>query len=169
MEALRPDTGMAFVFVTHILPTATSQLAELLSYRTPMPVLVAADGMRVEANRVYVSPPNVDLRVVDGSFKVTFPRTRANDVVDVFFASMAAALGARAIGVVVSGWDEDGTAGCLLIKEKKGVVFAQDMSATVSGMPLSVQAAGCVDFVMTPSGIAKKLGAMADKNPRRRA
>ena len=157
LEALPADTGMAFVFVTHILPTATSQLADLLSRRTKMPVLIAADGMPIRPNHVYVSAPNMDLRMVDFAFRVVSPRTKGNAEVDCFFTSLAEAMGVRAIGVVLSGWDGDGTEGCLLIKAKGGTVFAQDMSAEVSGMPLSVEASGCVDFVLPPDKIAKKL------------
>lgn len=157
LDALPSDTGMAFVFVTHILPTATSQLADLLSRRTKMPVLVIGAELPIRADHVYVSPPNVDIRVEDFTFKVVSPRTRGNEVVDCFFTSLADAMGMRAIGIILSGWDGDGTEGCTLIKAKGGVVFAQDVSAEVSGMPLSVQAAGCVDFVLPPDKISRKI------------
>ena len=157
LDALPSNTGMAFVFVTHILPAATSQLADLLSRRTKMPVSVASEGMPIQANHVYVSSPNVDLRMVDFAFKVVSPRTKRNGEVDCFFTSLAEAMGVRAIGVILSGWDGDGTEGCALIKAKGGTVFAQDLSAEVSGMPLSVEASGSVDFVLAPDKIAKAL------------
>lgn len=161
LDALPSNTGMAFVFVTHILPTATSQLAELLSRRTQMPVLVADEGMSIQANRVYVSSPNVDLRVVDYTFRVDSPRTKGNAEVDCFFSSLAEAMGARAIGIILSGWDGDGTEGCALIKSKGGTIFAQDESAEVGGMPQSVIASGCVDFVLPPDKMSKKLAQLS--------
>ena len=64
---------------------------------------------------------------------------------------------ARAVGIVLSGYDGDGTEGCGHIKEYGGTTFAQDKSAAVSGMPLSAQAAGVIDFVLPPDKIAAKL------------
>jgi two-component system CheB/CheR fusion protein len=42
LHALPPDTGMAFVIVQHLEPTYESQLAEILSRATPMPVIQTA-------------------------------------------------------------------------------------------------------------------------------
>ena len=74
-----------------------------------------------------------------------------------FFTSLAEALGAHAIGIILSGYNGDGTAGCQHIKAKGGTPYAQDMSAIVDGMPLTAQAAGCVDFVLPPDKIAEEL------------
>jgi chemotaxis response regulator CheB len=65
--------------------------------------------------------------------------------------------GGLAIGVVVSGYDGDGTAGCKHIKEKGGITFAQDASAEIDSMPLSAQASGHVDFVLSPIDISEAL------------
>ncbi len=157
MDALPSDTGMAFVFVSHLLPTAHSQLAQILSRHTKMPVLVASTVMPIRANHVYVNPPNADLLIESHTFKVVSPRTGKNKQVDLFFTSLAEALGARAIGIILSGYDSDGTEGCKRIRAKGGTTFAQDLSADVNGMPLSAQASGCVDFVLSPQEITLEL------------
>jgi chemotaxis response regulator CheB len=157
LDALPADTGMAFVIVAHLYPTANSQLAEILSRRTKMPVLVAATAMPILANHVYVIPPNADLLIENQTFKVVSPRTRRNAQVDLFLTSLAEAMGACAIGIVVSGYDGDGTEGCKHIKEKGGTTFAQDTSAEVNLMPRNAQAAGCIDFVLPPDKIAVQL------------
>ena len=156
-DALPSNTGMAFVVVSHILPTASSQLAQILSRHTKMPVEIASMSLPIKPNHVYVSPPNVDLRIENYSFKVVSPRTRGNVQVDIFFNSLAAAIGERAIGVILSGYFGDGTEGCRQIKAQGGITFAQDNSAEVEGMPLSAQASGCIDFVLPPDKIAKEL------------
>ncbi len=161
LDALPSNTGMSFVFVTHILPTATSQLADILSRRTKMPVLVAFAGMPIAADHVYVTPPNVDLLIADGAFVVVSPRSRGNEVIDFFLTSLAEALGPRAIGVILSGGLTDGTRGCLRIKEMGGTTFAQDKSAEVGGMSRSAQAAGCIDFVLPPDRMAQELNRLA--------
>jgi two-component system CheB/CheR fusion protein len=157
LDHLPDDTGMAFVIISHMNPDAFSQLALILARHTKMSALVASTAMPVRANHVYVIPANTDLEVEEHKFKVTSPRSRRNAQVDIFFASIAEAFGDRAIGVVVSGYDGDGTAGCKHIKEKGGITFAQDASAEIDSMPLSAQASGHVDFVLSPIDISEAL------------
>ena len=157
LDALPSHTGMAFVFVSHLLPTANSQLAQILSRHTKMPVLVASTAMPILANHVYMSPPNADLLIERNTFKVVSPRTRKNGQINLLFLSLAEALGARAIGIILSGYTGDGIEGCKHIRAKGGTTFTQDMSADVNGMPLSAQAADCVDFVLSPEAIAQEL------------
>ena len=156
-DALPPNTGMAFVVISHLHPAAHSQLAEILSRHTKMTVVLAASGMKAWANQVYVIPTNADLSIENGTLKVVFPRISRNLQVDLFFTSLATAMGARAVGIVFSGYDGDGAEGCRRIKAAGGTTFAQDTSAEVSGMPLSAQATGCVDFVLSPDKIPAEL------------
>jgi two-component system CheB/CheR fusion protein len=148
---------MAFVIVAHLFPAASSQLAQILSRHTTMPVVVASMAMPILANHVYVIPPNADLLVERHAFKVVSPRTRGNVQVDLFLTSLAEAVGERAIGIVLSGYDGDGTEGCRHIKARGGTTFAQDMSAEVNLMPLTAQASGFVDFVLPPDRISVEL------------
>jgi two-component system CheB/CheR fusion protein len=157
LDALPSNTGMAFVIISHIHPDANSQLAQILARHTKMPIAQASVGMPILANHVYVIPPNADLLIEAYTFKVISPRTSRNYQIDCFFDSLAEAMGARAIGIVLSGYDGDGTAGCRRIKATGGKTFAQDTSAEVGGMPLSAQASGCVDFVLPPDKIADEL------------
>jgi CRP/FNR family cyclic AMP-dependent transcriptional regulator len=157
LDALPSNTGMAFAIVSHIHPTADSQLAQILSSHTKMPVMVASMAMPIRANYVYVIPPNADLLIESFTFKVASPRTRKNKQVDFFLISLAEAMGARAIGIILSGYGGDGTEGCKHIKAKGGTTFAQDKSAKVDGMPLSAQASGCVDFVLPADKIPHAL------------
>ena len=161
LEAMPSNTGMAFVIISHMNPTAHSQLAKILSRHTKMTVMVASMAMPVLANHVYVIPPDADLLIENYKFKVISPRSRGHKQIDVFFVSLAEAMGERAIGIVLSGYDGDGTKGCKHIKENGGKTFTQDMSAEVDYMPLSAQASGCVDFVMPLDKIPDKLKSLA--------
>ncbi len=161
LGAMPSNSGMAFVVVSHIHPAANSQLAQVLSRHTKMPVTQAAEAMPILANHVYVIPPNADLLIDRQTFKVVSPRTKGNAQIDLLFISLAEAMGARAIGIVLSGYDGDGTEGCRQIKANGGTTFAQDMSAEVSAMPLSAQASGCVDFVLPPEKIPAALKRLA--------
>ena len=161
LDAMPFNTGMAFVIISHMNPTAYSQLAEILSRHTKMAVKVASEAMPILANDVYVIPSNADLLIKNYTFKVISPRSVGHKQIDVFFASLAEAMGARAIGIVLSGYDGDGTEGCKLIKANGGKTFAQDMSAEVDCMPLSAQASGYVDFVLPLANIPGKLKSLA--------
>ena len=69
---------------------------------------------------------------------------------------------ARPLGVVLSGTASDGTLGLQAIKAAGGITFAQEMrTAKFDGMPRSAIAAGVVDFVLPPAGIARQLVAIA--------
>ena len=161
LDAMPSNTGMAFVIISHMNPTANSQLALILSRHTKMQVIVASMAMPVLSNHVYVIPPNSDLFIENYKFKVVSPRSAGHKQIDVFFVSLAEAMGERAIGIILSGYNGDGSKGCKHIKAHGGKIFAQDMSAEVDHMPLSAQASGCVDFILPLKKIPAKLKRLA--------
>ena len=162
LNAIPPDIGMAFVIISHMSPTAHSLLALILSRYTKMTVKMASMGMPIRANYVYVIPPNADLFIENYTFKVISPRSGRNKQIDLFFSSLAEAMGERAIGVVLSGYFSDGTEGCQHIKAHGGKTFAQDRSAEVDSMPLSAQQSGYVDFVLPLDKIPGRLKSLAN-------
>ena len=163
LNAMPLNTGMAFVIISHMNPTAHSQLAEILSRHTKMAVKVALEAMPILANHVYVIPPNSDLLIENYTFKVIYPRSVGHKQIDVFFSSLAEAMGVRAIGIVLSGYDGDGTEGCKCIKAKGGTTFAQDPSAEVNDMPLHAEKSGCIDFILPLDKISEELQKIARK------
>src|SRR5687768_18339625 len=64
-DALSPDTGMAFVVITHLDPSHESYLAEILQIHTQMPTRQVTRRTKVEANHVYVIPPNRNIILTD--------------------------------------------------------------------------------------------------------
>jgi len=160
---LPQDTGMAFVLIQHLDPSHDSHLTELLSKASKMPVSEINGDTRVEANHVYVIPPRRNLSISDGVLN-TLPRPDSgrNMPIDSFFRALAAERGSKALGVIMSGTASDGTLGLQAIKAAGGVTFAQEMqTAKFDGMPRSAIAAGAVDFVLQPAGIARQLAAIA--------
>ena len=160
------DTGMGFVLVQHLDPQHESALADLLTRATSMPVREVTNNLRVEANHVYVIPPNTNLGIAQGVLKLQ-PREQSRTPtrsIDSFFESLAQDQRERAIGVILSGTATDGTVGMEAVKAEGGITFAQDDSARYDSMPRSAIAAGCVDFVLKPEDIAKELARIA-KHP----
>jgi len=160
LQALPARTGMAFVLVQHLDPEHESLLTRLLSNATRMPVREVTEGVAVEPDHVYVIPPNKALGIRNGVLHL-LARKRQDPKhmpVDSFFQSLAENEGGRAIGVILSGVASDGTLGLAAIKAAGGITFAQDSrSAKYDGMPRSAIAAGCVDFVLPPEGIAREI------------
>lgn len=160
LRRLPPDAGLAYVLIQHLDPDHTGMLATLLAGATRMPVLDVADGLAVEPNQVYVIPPNHTLGVHHRRL-LLLERQEEHGLhlpVDYFFKALAKDIGARAIGVVLSGTASDGTQGLQAIKAAGGITFAQDeASAEHFGMPGSAIAAGCVDFVLPPGEIAAEI------------
>jgi two-component system CheB/CheR fusion protein len=160
LRALPATTGMAFVLVQHLEPNYASQLAEILSRSTEMPVVNAEDGKQVEANHVYVIPPNTMMTIETGVLHLA-PRSESSKPhypIDLFLESLAADQGVDAIGVILSGTASDGTQGIQAVKARLGMTFCQDEgSAKYGSMPHSAIATGAVDFVLPPAKIAEEL------------
>jgi two-component system CheB/CheR fusion protein len=163
LSHLPDDTGMAFVLIQHLDPSHDSHLTELLSKESKMPVSEVRGETRAEANHIYVIPPRYNLGISDG-FLLTPPRPDRgrNMPIDSFLRALAADRGGKALGVVMSGTASDGTLGLQAIKAAGGATFAQELiTAKFDGMPRSAIAAGVVDFVLPPAGIARQLVAIA--------
>src|SRR4029450_10382252 len=160
LKNLPLDTGMGCGRGQHLDPQHESALADLLSRATSMPVREVTNNLRVEANPVYVIPPNPNLGITHGVLKLQ-PREQSRTPtrsIDAFFESLAQDQRERAIGGILCGPATDGTVGMEVVKAEGGITFAQDDSARYDSMPRSAIAAGCVDFVLSPANIARELG-----------
>ncbi len=159
------DTGMAFVLVQHLDPKHASKLSDLLAKYTTMPVVEVTQDLAVEADHVYVIPPNFTLTFIRGTLHLEPRDGHGPHVIDYFFKSLATDRQAGAIGVVLSGTGTDGTLGLQEIKASGGITFAQDeQSAKFAGMPQSASKSGCIDRILPPEKISEEL-ARIGKNP----
>jgi len=160
LNHLPPDTGFAFVFVQHLDPRHASILPKILSAKTRMRVREAADGDVLKPNSVFVLPADKSITVSQGLLRLS-PRLETGGLhhpIDAFLRSLAIDRKSRAIGVILSGSGSDGAFGIQAIKDEGGIIFAQDeKSSQHAGMPQSAIATGCVDFVLSPEGIAREL------------
>lgn len=48
-------------------------LTEILQRSTKMPVIEAQDQTKVEANRVYIIPPNREMAIIHGKLQLSVP------------------------------------------------------------------------------------------------
>ena len=159
LENLPDDMGVAIVIVNHVR-TMPTLLHEILPKYTSMPVNLITDDLVIEPNQVYIIPPNRDLHVQGGKFQlkpISKPRGWP-DVITVFLRSLTDYWQGKLIAVIVSGYDGDGAAALCEIKEVGGITIAQKLSTAIQpDMPESAIDSGCIDFVLSPKDIAKKI------------
>ena len=158
LRGLPKSTGIAYIVVQHLDPHHESQLSEILATKTALPVSAALAGELVQADHVYVIPPGATLTVQDGHIDLK-PRSNGRSFpVDLLFRSLADTYADRAIGIVLSGSDADGSLGIREIKHVGGYTFAQRPETTrFATMPSHAIDTGCVDLVMRPSEITDEL------------
>lgn len=158
--ALPTDLGLSYVVIQHLSPTHRSMMVQLLGRETAMAVQeIEHDGLP-QPNVIYVAPASRNLTMREGRFfLVEAPReAMPRPSVNVFFSSLAIEKGEDAIGVVLSGTGTDGASGLREIKAAGGFTFAQEpQTAKYSGMPQAAMDTGCVDWVLSPDGIAREI------------
>ncbi len=155
------DSGMAFVLIQHLDPDYNSALAEIIGECTAMPVVQASDGTVAAPNTVAVIPQNAILKIEGGVLRVALPEspTARRSSIDTFLVSLAEDQGASAVGIILSGYGNDGTAGIEAIKEAGGLTLSEaafDHSAKF-GMPQNATAGGFVDYVLQPEEMPARL------------
>ena len=159
LRCLPADMGVAIVIVNHLRTVAT-RLHEILPRYTQMPVELITEGLALQPNRVFIIPEKRDLHVLDGEFRlkpISKPRGWP-DVITVFLRSFTAHWSGKLIAVIVSGYDGDGAAALCGIRDVGGTTIAQRLdTAGQPDMPQSAIATGCIDFVLAPEEIAKKI------------
>jgi two-component system, chemotaxis family, protein-glutamate methylesterase/glutaminase len=157
VEALRilvaglPSDLAAAVFIVLHTTNRPSLLPSLLARVCPLPVVAVADGGAIQVGNVYVAPAGHHLLVSPGHMHVV-EGSRENGfrpAIDPLFRSASRAYGPRAIGVILSGMLDDGTAGLLAIKAHGGLAIVQDPDEAIApSMPRSALAYVEVDYTV---------------------
>jgi chemotaxis response regulator CheB len=165
LQNLPNDMGVALVIVNHLRTVAT-RLHEILPHFTKMPVELITENLLIEPNHVFIIPSKRDLHVLDGEFRlkpISKPRGWP-DVITVFLKSLTQHWDGKLIAVIVSGYDGDGADALCGIKEAGGITIAQKLStAKQPDMPESAIASGCIDYVLSPEDIARKIIEISNK------
>jgi two-component system, chemotaxis family, protein-glutamate methylesterase/glutaminase len=101
----------------------------------------ARDGESFKRGHVYLAPSDQHTLVVKGKMLVTkgARENRYRPAIDPLFRSAAVAYGTGVIGIILTGYLDDGTSGMMAIKRCGGVSIAQDPAdAAHPDMPQSV-------------------------------
>ncbi len=155
MEALKQlvaqlpsDFPCAIFIVWHVAPQYPSILPQILARVCALPVAHAIDKEAIQLGRIYVAPPSHHLLIEPGHVRVTHgpKENRFRPSIDVLFRSAALAYGPQVIGVVLTGFLDDGASGLYAIKERGGLAVVQDpLDALHSSMPIQAMKAVTVD------------------------
>ncbi len=154
------NSGLAFIVVTHLDPDHVSIMPELVQKSTKMKSFQAEDGMKVKPNCVYVTPANREIAILHRTIQLIEPVDPHGFrlPIDFFFKSLAADIGEKAIGIILSGMASDGTAGLRDIKSELGMIMVQDpSSAKFDGMPSSAIKTGLADYALQPEEMPEQL------------
>jgi chemotaxis response regulator CheB len=165
LKNLPSDMGVAIVIVNHLRTVAT-RLHQILPHYTSMPVALITDRLVVRPNCVFIIPEKRDLHVLNGQFRLR-PISKPHgwpDVITVFLRSVTEHWTGQLIAIIVSGYDGDGAAALCGIRDIGGVTIAQTLDTAVQpDMPHSAIASGCIDFILSPEGIAQEIRRIADE------
>ena len=168
-EALRAETGMAFVVITHLHPEHESHLAELLQKSTRLSVMQVTEQTPMEANHVYVIPPNRSILLTDTHLdtrEFDEPHGRRTPI-DHFFRSMAASGHSDLVAIILSGSGTDGSVGIKDVKEAGGLIMVQQpQDAEYDSMPRAAMSTGLVDVIFPAAGLADRLTEFVRHHPK---
>ena len=166
---LPKNLGLTYVVVQHLSPTYRSMMAQLLSRETTMLVRDIEDGTKPEPNTVYITPPNRNVTLNGGCFRLVVPAKESlpKPSVNLFFASLAEEAAESCIGIILSGTGSDGAHGIHAIKAAGGFTFSQDpTTAKYNGMPQSAIDTGSVDWILPPENMGTEIALIVQNHGR---
>ena len=158
LEALRElvadlpsDFPAAVAIVLHTSPQSPGILQDILARSGDLRTVSPTGTHRLEAGSIYVAPPDFHMLIEPGRVRVAKgpEENRFRPAVDPLFRSAAQTYGPNAIGVVLTGSLDDGSAGLWTIKQLGGVTIVQDPAdALFPAMPQSAIDSVDVDYVV---------------------
>ena len=168
LAELPASLSAAVVVVQHMADGFMEGLASWLDGICPLPVAVGSSGRRLQPGTVTVAPSGLNL-VVHKELRVTThepPRSQYHvPGIDVTFASIADAVGGRAVGVLLTGMGRDGAEGLKRLRDGGAFTIAQDeATSAVYGMPAAAMSVGAVDRQLPLEDIGTALRQVAFPN-----
>jgi len=145
------NSEFCVVIVMHLSPDYKSELASILGKRCKWPVETVSNNIEMKPRHIYVTPQNKDIHIKDDFLILDeLPKNYSSaPSIDNFFSSLAQSKGKHAIGIVLSGYGQDGSNGIQEIKNKYGFTIAQlPETAEHKDMPASAIATKNIDAIL---------------------
>lgn len=130
LAQLREDFPAPILVVQHISADATGNvLLNTLKKETKLKCQHAGAGSILKPGNLYLAPSDHHL-MIDGGLKILITKgateNRSRPAIDPLFRSAAVAFQNRVIGILLSGYLDDGTAGLIAIQRCGGVCIVQE-------------------------------------------
>jgi two-component system chemotaxis response regulator CheB len=166
---LPADYPIPIIIVQHLLEGSESFLPEYLNDQVSMPVQEAVDKESLRPGCVYLAPPGYHLLVEDDrslSLSIDPKVNYCRPSIDVLFDSAAFVFQEKCLGIVLTGANQDGSAGLRNIKANGGMAIVQrPETAEYPAMPLAAIHAVKVDHIMSLDEIGEFLTTLHYSNP----
>jgi two-component system, chemotaxis family, protein-glutamate methylesterase/glutaminase len=164
LPALPAGFRPSMFIVLHLPRERPSLLVQIFERRCAIPVREAEDKEPAEPGTVYFAPPDYHL-LLEKSRQIALsteePVHFSRPSIDVLFESAADAYGARLLGIILTGANEDGSAGLQAVHAAGGVTVVQKPDgAKVPAMIVSALQRGPADFVLSLPEIAELLSGL---------
>ncbi len=160
VKQLAEKSDMAYIVAQHLSPTYKSMMVDLIARETHKKVFEIKNGMVIQKDTIYITPPNKDVFIKNGILELKIPQEAIGPrpSINLFFTSLAQSVGNKAIGIILSGTGTDGSYGIRAIKAEGGITIAQNpLSAKYDGMPNSAINTGNVDLILNPEDMGSEL------------
>ena len=160
VSGLPADFPTPICIVVHTSAQSPGLIDSIIARAGPLPAVVASDHERLRPGHVYLAPADRHLLIEPGVVRLSRgPREhRFRPAIDPLFRSAAQVFGPAAVGVILSGSLDDGTAGLSIIKRLGGIAIVQDPNdALFPSMPASALRHVLVDYCVPLSDIASIL------------
>lgn len=165
------NLGVPVLVVQHMPPKYTQSLASRIGEASQLPVHEAVDGMKIEANHVYIAAGGAHMglarRLGDVVVRTSDepPEHNCRPAVDYTFRAACQIYSGNLLGVILTGMGRDGTEGCRMIKQLGGTVLAQHPEGCiVYGMPKVVVEEQLADRVVPLEKIASWIVRLVEKS-----
>jgi two-component system chemotaxis response regulator CheB len=168
VTTLPKDFPAPIFVVQHVAPYSPSLMPQLLSRVSALPAKHPENGETIEPGVIYVAPPDHHLLIEDDHVLVTRgpKENRFRPSIDALFRSAAYTYGPRVIGVVLTGYLDDGTSGLWSVQRLGGLVVVQDPAdAHFPAMPINALEFVTADYIVPLSQIGSLLTRLTTEPP----
>jgi two-component system chemotaxis response regulator CheB len=164
LPALNSDLNTTIILVLHRKNSGDSSLSDLLAIKTVLPVKEIDDKDPVLPGNIYLAPADYHVLIekdfsfsLDISEKVNFSRPS----LDVTFESAAEAFGSSLAAILLSGSNNDGTAGLKAVQDAGGIIIVQNPeTAGMAYMPQYAINNLDVDYILNAKDISALINSL---------
>ncbi|QLE54178.1 chemotaxis protein CheB [Nostoc sp. TCL26-01] len=160
LKDLSVDFPVPVAIVQHRHKESDDTLRALLQEYALLPIREVEDKDEISPGQIYLAPADYHLLVEPGYFSLSTeqPVSFARPSIDVLFESAADVYGSQVIGVILTGANQDGSAGLKKVKARGGVTVVQDPTTAACGiMPGAAISVVAVDWILSLSEISPLL------------